>query len=164
MTATRATGMAIVLDKRDKRILEYLQQDASMPVAELAEKVDLSVSACWRRIKALEESGLILKRVALVDRKKANLPMTVFVGVKTSRHSMEWFEAFQDTIATIPEIVEAYRLTGNIDYLLRLVVPDIDAYDRVYKRLISKLDFTDVTSFISMEELKFTTAVPVSYI
>ncbi|MEF2071510.1 Lrp/AsnC family transcriptional regulator [Consotaella aegiceratis] len=153
-----------MLDDRDRKILEALQEDATRSVAELADVAALSVSACWRRIKNMEDSGLIARRVVLVDRKQANLPMTIFVGVRTSRHSIEWLESFRQAIATIPEIVEAYRLTGEMDYLLRLVVPGVEVYDAVYKQLISRLDFTDITSFISMEELKFTTAVPLSYI
>ncbi len=152
-----------MLDVRDRRILEELQQDSSVAVADLADTVGLSVSACWRRIKALEDHGMISRRVVLLDRRKANLAMTVFVGVRTSRHSIEWLDAFRKAISDIPEIVEAYRLTGDIDYLLRLVVPSVDVYDSVYKQLISRLDFTDITSFISMEELKFTTAVPLRY-
>ena len=152
-----------MLDIRDRRILEQLQEDSTVPVADLAETVGLSVSACWRRIKALEDHGLIARRVVLIDRRRANIGTTVFVGVRTSRHSMEWLEAVRQAIADIPEIVEAYRLTGEIDYLLRLVVPSVEVYDAVYKRLITKLDFTDITSFISMEELKFTTSVPLHY-
>ncbi|MFS8041731.1 Lrp/AsnC family transcriptional regulator [Xanthobacter sp. AM33] len=152
-----------MLDIRDKRILEALQEDATLPVADLADRVGLSTSACWRRIKALEEDGLIARRVALIDRRKTNVAMTVFVGVRTSRHSMAWLDAFRKVIQGIPEIVEAYRLTGDMDYLLRLVVPSVEVYDAVYKKMISEVDFTDVTSFISMEELKYTTAVPLRY-
>lgn len=153
-----------MLDQRDKKILEHLQTDASTPVADIADRVGLSVSACWRRIRHMEESGVITRRVALVDRRMANLPMTIFVGIRAPRHSMEWTESFRLVIGDIPEIVEAYRLTGEIDYLLRLVVPSVEVYDKVYKTLISRLDFTDVVSFISMEELKFTTAVPMTYL
>jgi Lrp/AsnC family transcriptional regulator len=152
-----------VLDIRDKRILEELQEDATVAVADLADTVGLSVSACWRRIKALEDHGLISRRVALIDRRRANVGTTVFVGVRTSRHSIEWLEAFRKAISDIPEIVEAYRLTGEMDYLLRLVVPSVEVYDAVYKQLITRLDFTDITSFIAMEEMKFTTAVPLRY-
>jgi Lrp/AsnC family transcriptional regulator len=151
------------MDIRDRRLLELLQEDAAIPVNDLADSVGLSASACWRRIKALEDDGLIAKRVALIDRKKTNVAMTIFVGVKTARHSIGWVDDFRRAIADIPEIVEAYRLTGDMDYLLRLVVPSVEVYDAVYKELITRLDFTDVTSFISMEELKFTTAVPMKY-
>lgn len=153
-----------MIDNRDKKIIEHLQRDASMPVAEIADAAGLSVSACWRRIKNLEDSGLISRRVALVDRRKANVAMTIFVGVRTSRHSINWLDTFREVIGDIPEIVEAYRLTGEMDYLLRLIVPNVEVYDIVYKQLISKLDFMDVSSFISMEEIKFTTAVPLKYI
>lgn len=152
-----------MLDIRDKRILEALQEDASVAVTDLADKVGLSTSACWRRIKALEDDGLIARRVALVDRRKTNVAMTVFVGVRASRHSIAWLESFRKVIQDIPEIVEAYRLTGDMDYLLRLVVPSVEVYDCVYKKMISEVDFTDVSSFISMEELKYTTAVPLRY-
>jgi Lrp/AsnC family transcriptional regulator len=152
-----------MLDIRDRRILEELQEDATVAVADLADTVGLSVSACWRRIKALEDAGFITRRVALIDRRKSNVPMTVFVAIRTSRHSMEWLDSFRKVIADIPEVVEAYRLTGDMDYLLRLVVPNVDVYDAVYKKMISRLDFTDITSSISMEELKFTTSIPLKY-
>ena len=152
-----------MLDIRDRRLLELLQQDAATPVNELADAVGLSASACWRRIKAMEEDGLISRRVVLVDRKKSNVGMTIFVAVKTSRHSIEWLAEFRKAVNEIPEIVEAYRLTGDMDYLLRLVVPSVEVYDAVYKELITRIEFTDITSSISMEELKFTTAIPMKY-
>lgn len=151
------------MDARDRRILEVLQEDASVPVTELADTVGLSASACWRRIKGMEDEGLIAKRVVLIDRRKSNVAMTIFVGVRTSRHSIEWLEAFRKAISDIPEIVEAYRLTGEMDYLLRLVTPSVEVYDAVYKQLITRLDFTDISSFIAMEEMKFTTAIPLKY-
>ncbi|TCT06132.1 Lrp/AsnC family transcriptional regulator [Aquabacter spiritensis] len=151
-------------DAIDCKILDLLQQDATLPVATIADKVGLSSTPCWRRIKKLEEEGLILRRVALLDRRKANVPLTVFVAVKAPRHAMEWLEGFRRAIIDISEIVEAWRLTGETDYLLRLVVPDIETYDAVYQRLISRLDFSDVSSSIAMEELKFTTAVPTTYL
>ena len=147
-------------DERDRKILDIVQIDAAMPVAEIADRVGLSVSACWRRIRNMEEARLITRRVALVDRRMVNLPMTVFVGLRAPRHSMEWLEQFRAAIRDMAPVVEAYRLTGEIDYLLRVVVRDIEDYDAVYKTLISRLEFTDVVSFIGMEELKFTTAVP----
>tara|TARA_B100000378_G_scaffold185204_1_gene150134 strand:- start:847 stop:1308 length:462 start_codon:yes stop_codon:yes gene_type:complete len=153
-----------MIDQRDRKIVELLQQNADMPVTDIADAVGLSASACWRRIKNLEETGLIARKVAIVDRRKANVGMTVFVAVRTSRHSMDWLESFRRAISDIPEIVEAYRLTGEMDYLLRLVVPDVEVYDTVYKQLIARLDFTDVSSFIGMEELKYTTAVPMNYL
>jgi Lrp/AsnC family transcriptional regulator len=156
--------LEIAMDATDRRILDILQADASVPVAAIAEKVGLSAAPCWRRIKRLEDDGVIMRRVALVDRRKANVPMTLFVSVRTTRHVARWLDDFRGAIADISEIVEAWRLTGEVDYLLRIVVPDIDAYDAVYKRLINRLEFADVSSAIAMEELKFTTVVPTDYL
>jgi len=152
------------MDAIDRKILDILQADASVPVATIAERVGLSAAPCWRRIKRLEDEGVITRRVALVDRRKANVPMTLFVSVRTTRHAVEWLEEFRRAIGDISEIVEAWRLTGEVDYLLRIVVPDIDAYDAVYKRLISRVEFADVSSAIAMEEMKFTTAIPTDYL
>ena len=139
------------MDRIDRKILDLLQQDATLQIAVIAEQVGLSAAPCWRRIRKLEEDGVITRRVALVDRRKANVPMTVFVAVKTTRHATEWLGSFRQMIATIPEIVEAWRLTGDADYLLRIVVPDIDAYDAVYQRMIGMKVFSDISSSIAME-------------
>jgi Lrp/AsnC family transcriptional regulator len=152
------------MDAIDRKILDILQADATVAVATIAEQVGLSTAPCWRRIKKLEDDGVIRRRVALIDRRKANVPMTLFVSVRTTRHAVQWLEDFRRVIADIPEIVEAWRLTGEVDYLLRIVVPDVDAYDAVYKRLISRLEFADVSSAIAMEEMKFTTAIPTDYL
>jgi Lrp/AsnC family transcriptional regulator len=152
-----------VIDAVDRRILDVLQQDATLPVATIAERVGLSPAPCWRRIRKLEASGVITRRVALVDRRKANVPTTVFVAVKAPRHAAEWSEAFRRVVEGVPEIVEAWRLTGEIDYLLRIVVPDIETYDAVYQRLIARLEFSNLSASIAMEEMKFTTAVPTIY-
>jgi Lrp/AsnC family transcriptional regulator len=152
------------MDIIDRKILDILQADATVPVASIAEQVGLSAAPCWRRIRRLEDEGVIKRRVALLDRRKANVPMTLFVSVRTTRHAVQWLEDFRSVISDIPEIVEAWRLTGEVDYLLRIVVPDIDAYDAVYKRLISRLEFADVSSAIAMEEMKFTTAIPTDYL
>jgi Lrp/AsnC family transcriptional regulator len=153
-----------MLDAIDCKILEILQVDAMIPVAALAEQVGLSSTPCWRRVRKLEEEGYINRRVAIVNRRKANVPMTVFVAIKAPRHEAEWLEGFRGLIADVPEIVEAWRLTGDIDYLLRIVVPDVETYDTVYQRLIRKLEFSDMSASIAMEELKFTTAIPTKYI
>jgi Lrp/AsnC family transcriptional regulator len=153
-----------MFDSTDRRILNILQNDGEAPVADIAERVGLSTSPCWRRIKRMEETGLIAKRVVLVDRRLANVPMTIFVSVRAPRHSIDWSEAFRQAISEFPEIVEAFRLAGDTDYLLRVVVPSIEVYDQVYKRLIAKLEFRSVSASISMEELKFTTAVPLDYL
>lgn len=153
-----------MFDSTDLQILQILQQDCDAPIAEIAAQVGLSTSPCWRRIKLMSEAGLIARRVALVDRRLAKVPMTVFVSIRVPRHSIDWLEAFRKVISHFPEIVEAYRLAGDADYLLRIVVPSIDVYDEVYKRLISKMEFTDISSAISMEEMKYTTAIPLNYI
>ena len=152
------------MDAIDQKILDILQTDCTVPVAAIADQVGLSAAPCWRRIKRLEENGVIQRRVALVDRRKANVPMTLFVSVRTTRHAGQWLEDFRKIISNIPEIVESWRLTGEVDYLLRIVVPDIDTYDVVYKRLINRLEFADISSAIAMEEMKFTTAIPTDYL
>lgn len=152
------------MDSIDQKILDLLQADATLQVAAIAEKVGMSTAPCWRRIRKMEEDGVITRRVALVNRRKANVPMTVFVSVKAPRHAVEWLQAFRKLIADIPEIVEAWRLTGDADYQLRIVVPDIETYDLVYQRMIGKLEFSDVSSAIAMEEMKYTTAIPTKYI
>jgi Lrp/AsnC family transcriptional regulator len=152
------------MDTIDRKILDILQADATVPVAAIADRVGLSAAPCWRRIKRMEDEGVIKRRVALVDRRKANVPMTLFVSVRTTRHAGQWLDDFRRVIADIPEIVEAWRLTGEVDYMLRIVVPDIDTYDVVYQRLINRLEFADISSAIAMEELKYTTAIPTDYL
>jgi len=152
------------MDATDAKILNILQADASVPIATIAETVGMSTAPCWRRIRRLEDDGVITARVALLSRRKVNVPMTVFVSVKAPRHTVEWLQAFRRLITDEPEIVEAWRLTGDADYLLRIVVPDIETYDLVYQRMISRLEFSDVSSAIAMEEMKYTTAVPTKYI
>lgn len=152
-----------VLDSRDRQILEILQDDAMTPITAIAERVGLSTTPCWRRIQRLERDGVIRRRVALLDAASLNVPVSVFVAVRTNRHSAAWVAQFRRTLDAIPEIVEAYRMSGEIDYLLRVVVPDIAGYDLVYKQLIDKIEFADVTSSFSMEELKHTTALPLNY-
>ena len=151
------------LDAIDRRILEQLQRNAEAQIADLANQVGTSTSSCWRRIQRLREAGVITRQVALVDPRKVNVGVTVFVAVKTSRHTSEWFERFRATAESIPEVVEFYRMSGDIDYLLRVVVPDISAYDSVYKRLTRGTDLADVSSSFAMQELKFTTALPLDY-
>ncbi len=152
-----------ILDVVDRKILDILQADASVPIATIAEMVGMSTAPCWRRIKRLEGDGVITRRVALLSRRKTNVPMTVFVAVKAPRHAAEWLEEFRRLIAGIPEIVEAWRLTGEADYQLRIVVPDIETYDLVYQRMISRVEFSDISSAIAMEEMKYTTAIPTNY-
>jgi Lrp/AsnC family transcriptional regulator, cysteine-sensing transcriptional activator len=151
------------MDEINRKILKILQQDTTVPVAEIAERVGLSTTPCWRRIQAMERSGLIQRRVAVLDRKKLNVGVTVFVRLKTSQHNYEWLESFAKAVAEIDEVVEFYRMSGDVDYLIKIVVPDIDTYDTVYKRLIRSANLSDVSSSFAMEEIKHTTAVPVRY-
>jgi Lrp/AsnC family transcriptional regulator len=152
------------MDDIDHRILACLQDDSTMAVADIAERAGISASPCWRRIQKLEAEGIIRKRVALLDPEKLNLAVTVFVSVRTNRHDMEWAERFCRAVADIPEVVEFYRMSGEVDYLLRVVVPSIAAYDAVYKRLIKVADLFDVSSSFAMERIKYTTALPTSYV
>ena len=148
------------LDGIDVKILDLLQNDASQSIADIAERVHLSQNACWRRIKQLEEKGIIAKRVALLDPNKLGVGVTVFVTVRAGEHTERWLETFSAAVRKMPEVVEFYRMTGEIDYLLKLQVADIAAYDRVYKTLIRSAKLMDVSSAFAMEELKRTTAIP----
>lgn len=152
------------MDEFDKKILTLLQEDAGLSNAEVAERVGLSPTPCWRRIRNMEEAGIIRRRVAVLDRAKLNVGVTVFVSVRTNQHNQEWLDRFAQVVGGIPEVVEFYRMAGDVDYLLRVVVPDIAAYDDVYKRLIAQIDLFDVSSTFAMEELKWTTAVPLTYL
>ncbi len=152
-----------MLDERDRKILDALQHDAAIQVSELADLVSLSPSACSRRIQRLEEAGYIARRVAILDRDRVGVPTTVFALVKTSHHSDDWTEAFRRAISDIPEVVEAHRLTGSYDYLLKIAVPRVEQYDVVYRRLVRRIELFDVSAFISMETLKAGEAVPVNY-
>lgn len=148
------------LDGIDLRILAILQENAERSISEIAEAIHLSQNACWRRIRQLEEQGYILKRVALLDAVKLGAGMTVFVMVRAGEHSQEWLERFAEAVRKIPEIVEFYRMTGEVDYLIKIRVADIAGYDRVYKQLIRSARLTDVSGAFAMEELKHTTAIP----
>jgi len=151
--------MQPTLDDIDHRILTLLQDDASLNAAEVANRVGLSQSPCWRRIARLERDGL---RVALLDRKAVNAHVTVFVAVRTAQHSAQWLTRFAKAIASFPEVMDCYRMSGEIDYLIRLALPDIEAYDAFYKRLIAKIELSDVTSMFAMEEIKSTTRLPLN--
>ena len=152
-----------MLDEIDLNILELLQDDASISVADIASSVGLSTTPCWRRIQKLEKEGVVRKRVALLDREPLNVGVTVFVAIRTQQHAKSWLDDFQKAVDAIPEVVEAHRLSGDIDYMLRIVVPSIEAYDVVYKQLISMVEFADVSSSFAMEEMKYTTALPMKY-
>ena len=148
------------LDRLDIRILDQLQENAGVSNAELSERIGLSQNACWRRTRRLEERGVIRKRVALLDPEKLDLTVTVFVGVKTNEHNERWLKQFADGVRGIPEVVEFYRMSGETDYLLKIVARDIADYDRVYKKLIAVAPLYDVSSSFAMERIKSTTALP----
>lgn len=151
------------MDKIDKIILARLQENATLSVSDIAEQVGLSTTPCWRRIQRLENDGYIQRRVALLDPEKLNVGVTVFVSIRTSQHNDKWFRNFASVVAAIPQIVEFYRMSGETDYLLRVVVPDIKAFDMVYKRLIRDVELSDVSSSFAMEQIKYTTALPLDY-
>lgn len=154
----------IYLDSQDKAILRELQRDASLSIETLAERVSLSRNACWRRVKRLEDESVIVSRVALVDPAKLDLSLTVVILVRTSRHDVDWAERFRAAVKAIPEIVGAYRTAGDIDYILRARVPDVAAYDRLYKKLTSRIEMQDVSASFVMEELKEETALPLDFV
>jgi Lrp/AsnC family transcriptional regulator len=148
------------LDSIDLRILDALQKDADQKISDVAAKAGISTTPCWRRIQKLEEAGIIRRRVVLLDRVALNAGVTVFISIRTNRHTLEWLEKFKKAVKDIPEIVDIYRMSGEIDYLLKVYVSDIAGYDAVYKKLISRIDLSDVTSMFAMEELKATTEIP----
>ena len=152
------------MDERDRNILRELQRDASLTIEALAERVHLSRNACWRRVKQLEDSGVIRARVALLDPAKINLGLTAFIAIRTSQHDEKWLDRFSAAVRGIPEIVGVYRTTGETDYMLQAVVPDIAGYDSLYKRLIARIPLTDVSSSFVMEKVKETTALPLDYV
>ncbi len=152
-----------MLDDMDLKILTLLQNDATMSVTDVGKEVGLSTTPCWRRIQKLEEAGVIQRRVAILDPRKINAAVTVFVSIKTDQHSLAWLEKFHSAVQDLPEVVEFYRMSGEVDYLMRVVVPDIAAYDRFYKKLISRVEISKVSSAFAMEQIKNTTALPLDF-
>jgi Lrp/AsnC family transcriptional regulator len=150
------------MDATDKKILNLLQTDASLTVKQIAEQVSLSVTPCWKRIQKLEEQGYIRARVVLLDPKMVNANVTVFVAIKTDQHTGQWIERFNKEVNALPEVMEIYRMSGEIDYLLRVVVSSIEAYDQFYKKLIDRIELSNVTSSFAMEQIKYTTALPIN--
>src|SRR6186997_1572854 len=150
------------MDAIDKKILATLQDDASLSVAEIGQRVGLSSTPCWKRIQKLEADGVIQKRVALVDQVKIGLGISVFVSIETGDHSQEWLSRFAETVGKMPEVMEFYRMAGDVDYMLRVVVPDIAGYDTFYKKLIGTVPLKNVTSRFAMEKIKSTTALPIN--
>jgi Lrp/AsnC family transcriptional regulator len=149
------------MDVTDRKILTLLQGDASLSVAEIGSRVGLSSTPCWKRIQRLEADGVIQRRVALVDQDKIGLGITVFVSIETGDHSQDWLSKFADMVGAMPEVMEFYRMAGDVDYMLRVVVPDIQGYDTFYKKLIASVALKNVTSRFAMEKIKSTTALPI---
>jgi Lrp/AsnC family transcriptional regulator len=149
------------LDQTDLRILTILQEDASLPVAEVAERVNLSQTPCWRRIQRMEAAGVIERRVALVNPEAVGVGLTIFVDIETNDHSQEWLTKFADVVRSMPEIMDVYRMAGDVDYMLRIAVANMSGYDDFYRRLISVVPLKNVTSRIAMERVKSTTAYPI---
>ena len=152
------------MDRIDRAILRLLQEDATLAVADIAKRVGLSTTPCWRRIQRLEENGVIRRRVALLDPEAVNARVTVFVSIRTREHSREWLKRFSEVVTDFPEVVEFYRMSGDVDYLLRVVVPDIASYDAFYRRLIERIEIADVSSSFAMEQIKYTTELPLDYL
>ena len=152
------------MDDIDKKILTLLQQNSTQPLADIARKVGLSVTPCWRRVQKLEEDGIIRGRVALLDAERLGLGMSVFVAIKINEHSSEWLENFAIKISGYDEVVEFYRMSGDVDYMLRVVVKNMSAYDQFYKKLISDVSLKDVSSSFAMEEIKYTTSLPINHL
>lgn len=152
------------MDRKDKALLAAIQEDATLTVAELADRVGLSKSACWRRIQILEEDGVIGARVTLLKQESLGLHLTVYSAVRTHEHTAEWFDRFFKMVSSLPNVMEVHRLSGDIDYLMRSVVPDMRSYDQMYKQMISNVDLYDVSSSFSMETIKYTTALPLDHL
>ncbi len=149
------------IDQTDRQILKLLQRDSTISLEAIAEKLKVSVNTCWRRVRRLEEDQIISARVVVCDPEKLGLGQTVFVAIKTRDHSSAWFSKFSKTVADIPEVVEFYRMAGDVDYLMKIAVGSVADYDRVYKSLISKVEIADVSATVAMECLKNTTELPI---
>ena len=150
------------MDAIDRKILAVVQDDASLSVAEIGQRVGLSSTPCWKRLQRLEADGVITKRVALIDPEKVGLGITVFVSVETGDHSQDWLKNFADVVNAMPEVMEFYRMAGDVDYVLRVVVQDMQSYDTFYKKLIATVPLKNVTSRFAMERIKSTTALPLA--
>ena len=149
------------MDAIDRKILAVVQEDASLSVAEIGSRVGLSSTPCWKRLQRLEADGVITRRVALIDPEKIGLGITVFVSIETGDHSQDWLKRFAETVGGMPEVMEFYRMAGDVDYMLRVVVHDMPDYDKFYKKLIATVPLKNVTSRFAMERIKSTTALPI---
>ncbi|MCA0404981.1 MAG: Lrp/AsnC family transcriptional regulator [Proteobacteria bacterium] len=150
------------MDSFDRAILAQLQEDAALPLNEIANRVGLSPTPCWNRIRKMEESGVISRRVAVLDAPSLGLGVTIFVSIETADHSEAWLSKFAEAVRSMPEVVDVYRMSGDVDYMMRVVVPNIDAYDDFYRRLIKSVPLKNVTSRFAMEKIKATTALPLA--
>jgi Lrp/AsnC family transcriptional regulator len=151
------------MDETDRKLLNLIQRDAALSLDELSERAGLSRNACWRRIKRLEDDGIIKGRVTLLDASRINVGLTAFITLRATEHSAKWLDQFSKAVRDIPEIIGVYRMTGDVDYLLQAVIPDVAAYDQLYKRLIGRITLADVSSSFVMEEIKTTTVLPLDY-
>ncbi len=152
------------LDHTDRKILAVLQNDSSYSVSRLADEIGLSKSACWRRIQTLEDGGVITARVALLDQHKLGLDLTVFTAIRTIQHTQDWYDNFSSVVTAMPNVMEVHRMSGDIDYLMRAVVPDMRSYDAMYRDMIKNIDLSDVSSSFSMETIKYSTSLPLDYL
>lgn len=153
--------MSKYYDENDLKILRILQADATRSLESIADEINVSVNTCWRRVQRLESENILTRRVALVDSDKVDLSLTIFVSIRTDDHSKFWAESFSEAVSSIPEIVEIYRLAGDIDYIMKIIVGNVKAYDRVYQQLISKIQLSDVSASFAMEKMKSTTELPI---
>jgi Lrp/AsnC family transcriptional regulator len=149
-----------MLDKIDIELLDALQRDATLSMAQLGEHVGLSATPCWKRVKRLQDEGYITARLVVLDRKKLGLPVTVFVSVRTTQHDEAWLARFAAIVTAMPEVMEFHRMSGDVDYMLKVVTSSIDGYDRFYKKLIRQVGLSGVSSAFSMEQIKSTTVLP----
>lgn len=149
-----------MLDRTDLQLLDALQRDATLSMAQLGERVGLSATPCWKRIKRLQDEGYITARLAILDRKKVGLPVTVFVSVRTTQHDEKWLARFAAIVTAMPEVLEFHRMSGDVDYMLKVVTSSIDGYDRFYKKLIRQVGLSGVSSAFSMEQIKSTSVLP----
>jgi Lrp/AsnC family transcriptional regulator len=151
------------MDQIDRKILSVLQKDAALTVSEIGKIVGVSSTPCWRRIQKMQESGVIRRNVALLDPHKVNAGVTVFISIHTSSHTVEWLRRFSEVVMDLPEVLEFYRMSGDVDYLLKVVIPDISSYDEFYRRLSTRIDLHGAVPKFAMEQIKFTTELPLEY-
>ena len=150
-----------MIDQIDKKMLQILQKDAGISLQSLAKKVDLSTTPCWKRLRKLEEKGVVKKRVVLVDPVKVGCNVMIFVSIKVGHHDPKWQENFHKIMHSMPEVIEMYRMSGELDYMLRVALPNINSYDNFYKKLISQVDLADVRSSFAIENIKYSTQIPI---